>query len=135
MVEPHVGLGPGTPPAGVRSGRQSPITASRPGNLAAMVRPRLCARPGCSEPAVATLVFQYTNRTAWIEDLREPEPATMDLCQLHADRQGAPRGWTGEDRRGKTLALAPPPPTEIGITEAEEPTAGPAAASAQAEAS
>lgn len=106
-----------------------------------MVRPRLCARPGCSEPAVATLVFQYTNRTAWIEDLREPEPATMDLCQLHADRQGAPRGWTGEDRRGKTLALAPPPPTEIGVAEADAPpaesteVAESAAASVQAEAS
>ena len=100
-----------------------------------MVRPRLCARPGCSEPAVATLVFQYARRIAWIEDLREPEPATMDLCQLHADRQGAPRGWTGEDRRGKTLSLALTPPTEIGAADAEVPPAGPSDASVQAEAS
>lgn len=80
--------------------------------LAAVARPRLCARPGCSEPAAATLVFQYASRTVRIEDLQEPEPATIDLCGRHADRTSAPRGWAGEDRRAKPLALAPLIPLE-----------------------
>ena len=64
-----------------------------------MERARLCGRPGCAEPATATLVFQYATRTLWLEDLTERNPHTIDICTRHADRLTPPRGWTGEDRR------------------------------------
>ncbi|MEW6153307.1 MAG: DUF3499 family protein [Actinomycetota bacterium] len=64
-----------------------------------MERARLCSRPGCAEPAGAALAFQYASRTVWLEDLGEPDPHTIDLCTMHADRLSPPRGWTGEDRR------------------------------------
>jgi hypothetical protein len=60
---------------------------------------RLCARPGCGAAATAELVFQYANATAWVLDLGDPEPASIDLCTRHADRVSAPRGWTTHDRR------------------------------------
>lgn len=72
-------------------------------------RARLCGRPGCAEPATATLVFAYATRTLWVEDLAERDPHTIDLCTRHADRLRAPIGWTGEDRRrspGTTSARA-----------------------------
>lgn len=64
-----------------------------------MERPRLCSRPGCAEPARATLVFQYGTRSLWVQDLADRDPHTIDLCSMHADRLSPPRGWTGEDRR------------------------------------
>jgi hypothetical protein len=64
-----------------------------------MERARLCTRPGCAGPATATLTFQYANLELWLEDLRERDPHTIDLCTLHADRLQPPRGWRGEDRR------------------------------------
>ncbi len=68
-----------------------------------MHRPRLCARPGCGQPAAATLSFQYASSTVWLDDLGPKEPSTIDLCGHHADRLAAPKGWTGHDRRAETL--------------------------------
>ncbi|MCA1690916.1 MAG: DUF3499 family protein [Acidimicrobiales bacterium] len=71
-----------------------------------MERARLCSRPGCAQPATATLVFQYADRTLWLQDLAERDPHTIDLCTMHADRLSPPRGWVGEDRR--RTAAGPP---------------------------
>ncbi|MEA2345838.1 MAG: hypothetical protein QOF63_4007 [Thermoanaerobaculia bacterium] len=61
---------------------------------------RSCARPGCNQPAVATLTYDYGNSTAWIERLSpEPHPMTHDLCERHAERLSVPQGWHLEDRR------------------------------------
>jgi hypothetical protein len=61
---------------------------------------RSCARPGCSQPAVATLSFDYADRTAWIERLAaEAHPSNHDLCEKHADNLSVPRGWTLDDSR------------------------------------
>lgn len=61
---------------------------------------RQCARPGCAQPAVATLTYDYANQAAWLERLaREPHPMTHDLCEAHADRLSVPQGWGLEDRR------------------------------------
>lgn len=68
-----------------------------------MQRPRLCARPGCGEAAAATLSFQYATSTAWLDDVGAKEPHTIDLCERHADRLAAPKGWTRHDRRAATL--------------------------------
>ncbi len=75
-----------------------------------MSRQRLCARPGCGAPASASLVFQYTARMVWLDDLGEPQPYKIDLCSRHADRLCVPRGWSGDDRR---TAVAPPVSTPV----------------------
>ncbi|MBL8777947.1 MAG: DUF3499 family protein, partial [Acidimicrobiales bacterium] len=42
---------------------------------------RLCARPGCSERATATLAYDYHSRTVWLDGLSyEVDPANHDLC-------------------------------------------------------
>jgi hypothetical protein len=53
-------------------------------------------------------VFQYATRTLWLEDLGEPDPHTIDLCTMHADRLRPPRGWTGDDRRRGPVAPVQP---------------------------
>jgi len=61
---------------------------------------RLCARPACSQPAAATLYYDYDASNAWVEQLAvEPYPAGYDLCAAHAERLTVPQGWTRTDRR------------------------------------
>ena len=62
---------------------------------------RSCARPGCGEPACATLGYDYANRTVWlVEPLAdEAHPAYYDVCRRHADSLVVPRGWQLRDRR------------------------------------
>jgi hypothetical protein len=61
---------------------------------------RQCARPGCAEPAVATLTYHYSRGTAWLDELTpEREPHRYDLCHRHAARIGVPSGWRFDDRR------------------------------------
>jgi hypothetical protein len=61
---------------------------------------RRCARPTCSELAVATLSFDYAGRSVWLDHLTDVvDPATHDLCETHAERSSAPQGWTFDDRR------------------------------------
>ncbi|MGH9186045.1 MAG: DUF3499 family protein [Acidimicrobiales bacterium] len=68
---------------------------------------RHCARPGCGRTAVATLSYDYTNGTAWLDALiSQPHPMVHDLCGAHADRLSVPRGWRLDDRRvGAPLPL------------------------------
>ena len=45
-------------------------------------------------PAVATLTFVYSDSTAVVGPLATySEPHSYDLCELHALRLTAPRGW------------------------------------------
>ena len=61
---------------------------------------RHCARPGCNQPAIATLTYDYGNRVAWIDRLSaEDHPMTHDLCERHASSLSVPKGWRLEDRR------------------------------------
>ncbi len=61
---------------------------------------RHCARPGCGQPASATLTYDYRGQQAWLERLSsEAHPMTHDLCEAHAERLSVPRGWRLEDRR------------------------------------
>jgi hypothetical protein len=61
---------------------------------------RQCARPGCSQPAVATLTYDYGSRAAWLDRLSpEAHPMTHDLCDQHGGRLSVPQGWRLEDRR------------------------------------
>lgn len=63
-------------------------------------RPRQCSRPGCSEPAAATLTYRYDLSAVWIDELTpEREPHGYDLCDRHAARFSVPYGWKLADRR------------------------------------
>ncbi|MGH3798622.1 MAG: DUF3499 domain-containing protein [Pseudonocardiaceae bacterium] len=55
---------------------------------------RRCSRTGCTNPAVATLTFVYSDSTAVVGPLATySEPHSYDLCERHALRLTAPRGW------------------------------------------
>lgn len=57
-------------------------------------RPRTCSRPACTRPAVATLTYVYDDSTAVLGPLATlAEPHSYDLCDTHAQRLTAPRGW------------------------------------------
>lgn len=72
-------------------------------------RSRRCSRSSCSRPAAATLTYVYADSTAVLGPLATfAEPHGYDLCEQHAGRLTAPRGW-------QVIRLAdnfePPPPT------------------------
>jgi hypothetical protein len=61
---------------------------------------RLCARRGCDAPAVATLRFQPTQRSAWLVDVdATASHSERDLCTRHATALILPTGWQLFDRR------------------------------------
>ena len=62
---------------------------------------RQCARPGCGEPAIATLSYHYAASTVWLDDVApEPDPSTYDLCRRHAAGLTVPNGWRLNDQQG-----------------------------------
>lgn len=55
---------------------------------------RTCSRPGCTRPAGSTLTYDYASSTAVLGPLAVyAEPHSYDLCDTHAARLTAPRGW------------------------------------------
>jgi hypothetical protein len=61
---------------------------------------RLCARRGCDAPAVATLRFQPTQRSAWLVDVDATAAhSERDLCTRHATALILPTGWQLFDGR------------------------------------
>jgi hypothetical protein len=55
---------------------------------------RRCSRTACALPAVATLTYVYADRAAVVGPLAvHAEPHCYDLCEDHAQRLTAPRGW------------------------------------------
>ena len=52
---------------------------------------RLCARPGCTAPATATITFDGLRRIVWISPLAEAAAYSAgDLCRRHAEQLGPP---------------------------------------------
>lgn len=69
---------------------------------------RTCAKPGCSSTATASLSYDYSGRTAWVEVLdAEAHPMAYDLCNEHADTLKVPQGWSLSDRRVRYPAALP----------------------------
>jgi hypothetical protein len=65
---------------------------------------RQCARSGCGQAAIATLSYNYAQRSVWIEHASaEGHPATYDLCCDHANQLSVPRGWDLTDVRARPL--------------------------------
>ncbi len=55
---------------------------------------RRCSKVTCTRPAVATLTYVYRDSTAVLGPLATyAEPHCYDLCEAHAERLTAPRGW------------------------------------------
>jgi len=55
---------------------------------------RCCSRSGCVQDSVATLTYVYSDSTAVLGPLATyAEPHSYDLCDGHAARLTAPRGW------------------------------------------
>jgi hypothetical protein len=77
---------------------------------------RQCSRPGCAEPAAATLTFVYARGAAWLDPLTpERDPHAYDLCDRHAARVGVPVGWRLEDRRSLVVVGWPGEPGMAGL--------------------
>lgn len=55
---------------------------------------RRCSRTACGRAAVATLTYIYADSTAVVGPLATyAEPHSYDLCEDHAVKLTAPRGW------------------------------------------
>jgi hypothetical protein len=64
------------------------------GTVAAVSPLRRCSRTACGRAAVATLTYVYADSTAVVGPLATyAEPHSYDLCEEHAGRLTAPRGW------------------------------------------
>ena len=79
-----------------------------------MRRVRRCRRPGCENPAVATLTSVYADSTIVLGPLStEAQPEAYDLCAKHVESFTAPRGW-------QVIRLAtdfePAPPSDDDLT-------------------
>jgi Protein of unknown function (DUF3499) len=58
------------------------------------VSSRCCSRTACKHPPVYTLTYVYRDSTAVLGPLAAyVEPHCYDLCEKHAGRLTAPRGW------------------------------------------
>jgi Protein of unknown function (DUF3499) len=69
-------------------------TAAPWGYGAAVRHVRRCSRTGCGHSAVATLTYVYADSTAVVGPLATyAEPHSYDLCEEHARRLTAPKGW------------------------------------------
>ena len=69
---------------------------------------RKCSRTGCLEPAVATLTYAYSDSTAVVGPLATAsEPHSYDLCEAHAVRLTAPKGWDVVRYEGEFGELEP----------------------------
>src|SRR4051812_49599115 len=89
--------GAGVPPASAASSRTSNVSPVR-----------RCSRTACSLPAVATLTYVYADSTAVVGPLAtHAEPHCYDLCEAHADRLTAPRGWEVVRHEPDAAAIAP----------------------------
>ena len=70
--------------------REGDPTAYSPG----VVISRQCSKTACVRPAYATLTYVYAEQTAVLGPLATyAEPHSYDLCDDHAKRLTAPRGW------------------------------------------
>nr|WP_211212965.1 DUF3499 domain-containing protein [Actinopolyspora mortivallis] len=69
---------------------------------------RRCSRTGCTRPAVATLTYAYADSTAVVGPLASyVEPHSYDLCEEHAMRLTAPKGWHVVRHEGEFAAAQP----------------------------
>lgn len=72
---------------------------------------RQCSKTACVRPASSTLTYVYAEQTAVLGPLATcAEPHSYDLCEEHATRLTAPRGW--DVVRLELPEGHPPPPVD-----------------------
>jgi hypothetical protein len=72
-----------------------------------------CRRPGCHREAAAAIGYDPVSCQVWLDRLVDgPAPAQM-LCQQHAERLQAPRGWVVVDRRGDQMLIVTSDPVPV----------------------
>ena len=65
-----------------------------PDTVPSVSHARRCSRTACTRSAVATLTYVYADSTAVLGPLATyVEPHSYDMCEEHAQRLTAPRGW------------------------------------------
>jgi len=70
------------------------LSGRRAGTFARVSPLRRCSRTACGRAAVATLTYIYADSTAVVGPLATyAEPHSYDLCEDHAAKLTAPRGW------------------------------------------
>lgn len=74
---------------------QNQVENRRNGNYAGRMRSnRTCDNFSCTEPAVASLTYNYTEATAVIGPLPPQKHAGVtEFCEAHANSFNAPQGW------------------------------------------
>lgn len=77
-----------------------------------VVRPsgigRRCTRSGCSDVAISTLTYIYSQSTAVLGPLSTfAEPHAFDLCETHSNRLKVPNGWTVIEHDGSAPSIEP----------------------------
>jgi len=78
------------------------------GTFAAVTPVRRCSRTACGRAAVATLTYVYADSTAVVGPLATyAEPHSYDLCEDHAAKLTAPRGWEVVRLEVDTAAATP----------------------------
>lgn len=87
---------------------------------------RLCSRNGCRNSAVATLTYIYVDSTAVVGPLAtSDEPHSYDLCESHATRLTAPRGWDLVRHEGEYATPEPTTDDLVALAEAVREAARP----------
>lgn len=90
-----------------------------PATLTAVRALRRCCRPGCKNPAVATLTYVYSDSTAVVGPLATvAEPHSWDLCEIHASRTSAPKGWEMVRHEGGFSTTTPDEDDLVALAEA-----------------
>ncbi len=82
-----------------------------------------CRRPGCNREAIVSITYDAVARQVWLDQIVRAHPSGQPLCDDHAQRLSAPRGWVVLDRRGDEVAAPAVEPTEIPAAVA--PNSGP----------
>ena len=91
----------------------------------------VCDRPGCSEPVFLQYGFDSVAAVVWLELPQDADAS--GLCELHAERLIAPKGWTIDDRRDPALRLFRPGPSNRQTTPTPKRRAVRSSTMAQAE--
>lgn len=74
--------------------RAGPLTVTGVAYRARVTLSRQCSRAACPRPAAGTLTYVYSDSTVVLGPLATyAEPHAYDLCDEHATRLTAPRGW------------------------------------------
>ena len=68
--------------------------------------PKMCERPGCSNPGEAAYGMVAEELLFWLAPLDAAADRAGVLCRRHADDLSVPLGWHLTDRRAATAVTA-----------------------------